>query len=133
MTVDRDEDNREYGREQKGVADSEAAESAEPDAPGDMPNANDLLGHLFEEKSLWPLLSVLLASLGALGAGLLVLALVDRNPFAAAALLLLAGMTADVMIRSRRKSGTRSIAKLLGMLWGAAAALALIAWASGIV
>jgi uncharacterized membrane protein YjjP (DUF1212 family) len=101
-------------------------------APEEFPSANELLGTLFEETSLWPLLIVILCSTGAFGAALLVLALGDRNPFAAAALLLLLGMTTDVIIRARRRVEIRNLAKIIALFWAAAIALAVVAVATGI-
>jgi hypothetical protein len=67
------------------------------------------------------------ASFGALGAGLVVLSLGDRNPFAAGALILLLGMTIDLLWRSRRRPGLRNLARGVGVIWLAALALAGIA------
>jgi uncharacterized membrane protein YjjP (DUF1212 family) len=109
-------------------------ESATPEAAGpeELPIAHELLDTLFTEAALWPLLSVILISVGAIGAGVLVLAFGDRNYFAAAALLLLAGMTIDVSIRARREPRIRILAKAVLALWTSAIALALIAVFSGI-
>lgn len=89
-----------------------------------MPSVNDLLGLLARESTLWPLLIVMLASLGAFGAAMLVLAFVDRNLFAAAALVLVLGMTLDLAWRSRTRPGLRNLARAAGLLWGVAIALA---------
>jgi hypothetical protein len=102
------------------------------EAPEDLPSANDLLGTLFEEASLWPLLTVILGSTGAFGAALLVLAGVDRNPFAAGALVLLFGMSVDLIVRSRRRPAIRNLAKLVAMFWTAAILLAIVAITTGI-
>ena len=95
-------------------------------------NANQLLDTLFTDSALWPLLIVILISVGALGAGVLVLGLGDRNYFASAALLLLAGMTIDVSLRARRRPRYRILAKAILLLWATAIALALVAVYSGI-
>jgi len=102
------------------------------DEPEDLPSGNEILGTLFEEASLWPLLTVILGSLGAIGGAMLVLAIGDRNPFAAGALLLAVAMTTDVAIRSRRRPELRNIAKMLGLLWLAATLFALLATYFGI-
>ena len=65
-------------------------------------------------------------------AALLVLALADRNPFAGLALLLVAGMTIDIVVRARSRPSHRVLAKAIGLLWIVAIALAGIAVYSGI-
>ena len=112
----------------------EEPESATPEdaGPEDGPSANELLDTLFTDTALWPLLTVILISGGAIGAGILVLAFGDHNYLAAAALLLLAGMTIDVSVRSRREPSYRILAKAVLALWASAIALALVAVFSGI-
>ncbi len=88
------------------------------------PGLDDLLGVLWRESTLWPLLIVIVASFGALGAGLFVLSVVDRNPFAAGALILLVGMTLDLLWRARRRPRLRNLARSVGVIWLAALALA---------
>ena len=114
------------------VEDVPASPDSRRDEPEDLPSGHEMLGTLFAESSLWPLLSVIIGSLGALMAALLVLALGDRNPFAAGALLLIVGMTLDIGIRSRRKATLRHLAKLLALLWSVGIALAIVARLSGI-
>jgi hypothetical protein len=96
------------------------------------PSVDGLIGTFFSEASLWPVLLVMLASMGAFGAALLVLAGVDHNPFAMAALVLLAGMTLDVLIRSRRIDGLRNVARMIASVWGVAAGFAALAMWTGI-
>lgn len=101
------------------------APSPEPSREGDVgPGLDDLLGVLLHESTLWPLLIVIVASFGALGAGLVVLSVVDRNPFAAGALILMLGMTLDLLWRSRRRPGLRNLARGVGVIWLAALGLA---------
>jgi len=123
-------------------------ESDQRDDPGEAPNASteseqteetegasadtDHLGDILEETSLWPLLLVVLFSTGTFGAGMIVLAVVDQNPFAAGALLLVAGMTIDVLVRARRRKALRTIAKFIILFWVVSGGLALIALISGI-
>ena len=102
------------------------------DEPEDMPSPNEILGTLMTETSLWPLLIVVLGSLGTFGAGMLVLALGDRNPFAAAALLLVVGMTIDLTIRSRTRPELRNIVEMLGLFWMTAVVLGCVAVYAGI-
>lgn len=81
------------------------------------PAPDQLIGTFLREPSLWPVLAVVLGSGGALTAALIVLATIDRNPFAAAALVLLVGMTLDVVFRARRRPSYRNGALLLGLVW----------------
>ncbi len=113
---------------------SEEPESRTPEdaGPEDSPRAKELLDTLFTDSALWPLLTVILISVGAIGAGVLVLSFGDRNVFAAAALLLLAGMTIDVSLRARREPSYRILAKVVLMLWASAIDLALVAVYTGI-
>lgn len=82
-----------------------------------LPGFDQLIGTFMQEPSLWPVLAVALGSGGAFAATLMVLAGVDRNPFAAAALLLVLGMTIDVVVRARRRPSYRNGARLLGLIW----------------
>ena len=96
------------------------------------PSVDQIIGTFMKESSLWPVLIVMLGSAGVFGGAMLVLAGVDKNPFAAAALVLLLGMTADVVFRSRRQTGLRNLARLAGLIWLVAAAFAGLAVWSGI-
>lgn len=96
------------------------------------PGVDGVIGTFMSEASLWPVLIVALGSGGAFGAAMLILAGVDHNPFAAAALLLLVGMSIDVFFRARRESDSRNIAKLVGLVWVAAFAFAALAIWTGI-
>ena len=109
-----------------------AERSPQDDEPEDLPSANEIVGTLFKESTLWPLLIVFLGTGGAFGAAMLVLAVGDRNLFAAAALVLVAGMTVDVCVRARKSAGLRNLAKLLIGFWCSAVLLAGVAVYSGI-
>lgn len=98
----------------------------------EFPGLDGLIGTFMGEPSLWPVLIVVLGSGGAFGAALLVLSFVDRNPFAAVALLLIGGMTLDLAVRSRRSPELRNLARLVGLLWLAAGGLAGLAIYTGI-
>jgi len=111
--------------------DEEDDRNTEPE-DDEFPTVDDLIGTFLSETSLLPIVVVVLGSGGAFGAALLVLTAVDRNPFAAAALVLLAGMTVDVCLRARKEVRFRNIALLIGMVWGAAVVLAGVAAWSGI-
>lgn len=119
----RSEESEEEGGPQPG--DGEARSTRDPSSEkDDSPGLDDLLGVLLHESTLWPLLIVIVASFGALGAGVIVLSVVDRNPFAAGALILLLGMTIDLLWRSRSRPGLRNLARGVGVIWLAALALA---------
>jgi hypothetical protein len=93
-------------------------------ATDEFPSVDELIGSFMKEASLWPVLIVAIGSGGAFGAAVLILTVIDRNPFAAGALLLTLGMTIDVLIQSRRKAVYRNIAKLVGVVWCVAFAFA---------
>lgn len=111
----------------------------EPTRPGDggeggdeLPGFDQLVGAFMKEPSLWPVLAVALGSGGAFAATLLILAGVDRNPFAGVALLLIFGMTVDVFVRARRRPSYRNGARLLALIWIAGLIFAGIAIWTGI-
>lgn len=116
---------RSEGPSSAGGAEGAGGAGGSPGARDEGPtHLDEVLGVLLHESTLWPLLIVIVLSLGALGAALVVLGLVDRNPFAGVALLLVLGMTADLFWRSRSRRGLRHLARGVGMIWLAAFALA---------
>ena len=121
------ESNRETAHE-----DADPSNRPNESDPEDLPSANEIVGTLLSERSLWPLVVVMLGSLGAFGAALLVLSIGDQNPFAIAALVLVLGMTIDTLIRARRRLELRNLAKLIALFWGVSIGLALIAVTTGI-
>jgi len=121
------------GAARSHAASVEASTGGRPADEGDeLPGVDAMIGTFLREPSLWPVLAVILGSGGAFTAALLVLAAVDRNPFAAAALLLILGMTIDVVIRARRHPSHRNGARLLLLVWSAGFALAGLAVWTGI-
>lgn len=99
-----------------GPGSSENRDGGEED--GDrLPSVDQLIGTFLREASLWPVLAVAVGSFGAFTAALIVLAVLDRNPFAAAALLLIVGMTTDVVYRARSRPSYRNGARLLKLVW----------------
>lgn len=106
--------------------------SDEDDPDDGFPGFDELIGTFMKETTLWPVLIVVLGTGGAFGAALLVLVGVDRNPFAAAALLLLVGMTVDVLVRARRQGALRHLARLVGLVWAIAFVFAGLAVWTGI-
>lgn len=112
--------------------DGGAVRDSEVPSDDELPNLDRLIGTFLREPSLWPVLVVVLGSGGAFTAAMLVLAFVDRNLFAAAALLLLLGMTLDVVFRARSRPSYRSGALLLALVWASGLAFAALAVWSGI-
>jgi hypothetical protein len=112
--------------------------SATPVGPSDeresdeLPGVDQLIGTFIDEPSLWPVLAVAVGSGGAFAAALMILAVVDRNPFAAAALVLLLGMTIDVVFRARTRPSHRNGARLLLSIWTMGFVLVGVALWSGI-
>lgn len=100
--------------------------------PDGFPSVDQLIGGFMQETSLWPVLVVVIGSTGTLAAALLILVGIDHNPFAAVALLLVIGMSVDVAVQARRKDVYRNLAKLIGLIWCAALALAAVAIWTGI-
>lgn len=109
-------------REEPSEEDEQAEREARDAESEDFPGVDELLESFLSEPSLWPVLIVILGSGGAFGAAAIVLAVVDRNPFAGAALLLILGMSVDLMFRARRETGFRNIARLVALLWMSAIA-----------
>jgi hypothetical protein len=110
----------------------ERALSSEREDEDDFPSVDQVIGTFLKESSLWPVLIVLLGAAGAFGGAMLVLVGVDHNPFAAAAVVLLLGMTADLVVRSRRNPGLRNLARLIGLIWLVAAGFAGLAIWTGL-
>jgi hypothetical protein len=119
---------REREREREGDRDGERGDDGEDG----FPDADQLIGAFLREASLWPVLAVILGSCGAFTAALIVLAAIDRNPFAAAALILLLGMTVDVVFRARSRPSYRNGALLLVLVWSVGIVFAGLAIWSGI-
>jgi hypothetical protein len=86
-----------------------------PSANGEPRGAELWLAPFFRDSSLWPVLCVAVAIFVVLGASALLLAFVERNPFAVAALLLLLWISVDAVIRDRRRGRSRL---LLGCVTG---------------
>jgi len=110
----------------------EAPETRERDDEDAFPSLDELIGTFMSETSLLPIVIVILGTGGAFGAALLILTVVDRNPFAIGALLLITGMTVDVCLRARKELPLRNVALLIGLVWASSVALALVAIVTGI-
>ncbi|MGY8738049.1 MAG: hypothetical protein ACKVIW_11085 [bacterium] len=96
------------------------------------PTIDEFIGTFFQEPSLLPIVIAVLLSGGAFGAAMLILTVLDRNPFAAAALILITGMTVDICLQARKKQSFRNVARLIGLVWAVSVALAILALWSGI-
>jgi hypothetical protein len=105
---------------------------SEPHEPDATPDLDELLRVFLHESTLWPVVIVFFVSIGSFGAALLVLAIGDRNPFAALALLLIAGMSVDLAFRARKRRRLRTLAWGVAGLWLAAGLLAGLAIWTGI-
>ena len=92
-------------------------------------NLDDWLRQFVSDSTLVPVALVAAGCFTAIGAGVLLAALWARNLPAIAALVLLAGMSIDALLRDRRRRGRLGFAsRLVLALWvlsGAAAAAAL--------
>ena len=110
-------------------------EEARPERDEDddaFPSLDEILGTFLSEGALLPVVVVVLGSGGAFGAAVLILTVVDRNPFAMGALVLIAGMTVDISLRARKEPGFRNLALLIGMVWAASIVLAGVAVWTGL-
>jgi hypothetical protein len=104
----------------------------EPD--GDDPRSlDDWLRQFFRDSSLVPVLLVAVGCFTAIGAGVIAWAVVGRSLAAIAALVLLAGMTLDAVLRELRRSRRIGLASrcVLG-LWALSALAAAAAVALGL-
>jgi hypothetical protein len=104
----------------------------EPD--GDEPRSlDDWLRQFFRDSSLIPVLLVAVGCFTAIGAGVIAWAVVGRSWAAIAALVLLAGMTLDTVLRELRRTRRIGLASrcMLG-LWGLSAVAAAAAVALGL-
>jgi hypothetical protein len=104
----------------------------EPERRDDQPRSfEDWLRTFLTDSTLWPVLVVAVGCFTALGAGIVAWAVRGRSPAAIAALVVLAGMSTDALLRDRRRHGRLGLAsRLVLLLWalstvGAAAAVAL--------
>jgi hypothetical protein len=71
----------------------------------------------FTELALWPILLVAILSLATVGAAILLLAIHDRNYYALGALLILAGMSVDAVLRDLRHRRLGPASGLIVALW----------------
>lgn len=101
------------------------------DETGDEPRgAERWLAPFFRDSTLWPVLVAVSAVFVVFGASALLLAFVERNPFAVGAVLILLWMSIDAGIRSRRRGGSRLLVGAIAVFWLLSAAAALgAAWA----
>jgi len=94
---------------------------------------DDWLRQFVSDSTLVPVALVAVGCFTAIGAGVLLAALWDRNLPAIAALVLLAGMSLDALLRDRRRRGRLGLAsRLVLTLWGLSLAAAVAALALGL-
>jgi hypothetical protein len=90
------------------------------------------LGPYFTDSTLWPVTFAAVVVLVLLGAALLIFAARERNPFAAAALLGLAWISADAVRSSRRAGRLGAVGRAILALWALVAGVAAAALALGL-
>jgi hypothetical protein len=96
-------------------------------------NADEWLREFLSNSALVPVALVAVGSFTALGAGVWIAALRGRNLAALAALLVLAAMSADFVLRNRRRSGRFGVtSRLVLTLWALSACAAAAAVALGL-
>ena len=105
----------------------------EPGGEREPRSLDDWLRQFFRDSTLVPVLLVVTGSFTAIGAGLIAWAVRGRNLAAIAALLLLAGMSGDALLRDFRRNRRLGLASrcVLG-LWALSAAGAVAALALGL-
>ena len=113
-----------------------ASEPPPDRAPAPEPEARGLerwIAPYFRDSTLWPVLAVAAATAVTGLASLLLLAAVDKSPYAAAGVLVLAWIGVDVALRERRALGRTGLAgRSLLALWALGVAAALAAWSGGL-
>src|SRR5262247_436068 len=104
--------------------------------PAGEPEARGLerwIAPYFRDSTLWPVLAVAAATAVTGLASLLLLAAVDRSPYAATGVLVLAWIGVDVALRERRALGRTGLAgRSVLALWALGAVAALAAWRGGL-
>jgi hypothetical protein len=106
------------------VSDSKPPEREEPPAAPESSGLDRHLAPFFEDFALLPVLIVGLAILVTFGAALLLLAVRERNLFAATALLVLLWMSVDVVVRDGRRGRLGLASRFVAGIWLACAAAA---------
>ena len=102
------------------------ADREDPEPSG----AERWLAPFFRASTLWPVLVTVFVVVVVFGASALLLAFVERNPFALGAVLILFWISIDAGIRSRRHGGSRLLVGSIAAFWLLSAAVALgAAWA----
>ena len=95
-----------------------------PEPDGESRRLADHLLEYVREPMLWPVLLVALGIFVTLGTAALLAALFPHNLFALAALLVLAAVSADAVIRELRSRGLGPVSGALLALWGLSGACA---------
>jgi hypothetical protein len=90
---------------------------AEPPQDPDERSIDRWIAPFFHDSTLYPMVIVAAAIGVTLGSTLVLLAAADRNPFAAAALLLLLGMSADAVYHDFRRGRLGLASRAIAVLW----------------
>jgi hypothetical protein len=106
------------------------ADGEEP-GPSEPRGAERWLAPFFRDSTLWPVLFAVSAVAVVFGASALLLAFVERNPFALGAVMLLVWISVDAGVRSRRRGGSRLLLGAIAGFWLLSATAALAAVWSG--
>lgn len=91
---------------------------AEPDRTTGVARVDHALGIYLGDSLLWPVLFAGFATFSTLGTWLVWMVVQGRNPFGAAALLLLLGMTVDLWVRDLRAGRFGATSRIVLVWWG---------------
>jgi hypothetical protein len=89
------------------------------------------LAPFLRDPTLWPVTAVALIVFSLFGATGLLLAFVERNGFALAAVALAFWVSVDAGVRERRRGGFPQVALSLALFWAVSGGGALLAWRLG--
>jgi hypothetical protein len=105
----------------------------EPGPEREPRSVDDWLRQFFRDSSLVPVLIVAVGCFTTIGGGIIAWAVRGRSLAASAALVLLGGMTADALLRDRRRNGRLGlVSRCLIALWALSAAAAAAGVALGL-
>ena len=116
---------------QRERPDSDMRKREEPSAEDEPRRLEDWIRPFFTDSMLWPVLAVAILSLSTFGSAILLLAIGARNYFAIAALVAIAGMSADAIWADLRRRRLGPVSGLILALWSISALAAAGAIALG--
>lgn len=90
------------------------------------------LAVFYRDSTLWPVLSVVVGAVAALGGFTLVLALRERNPYSLVVLAIVGWISADLVWRDLRRRRFGPASRVVLLLWAVAGGAALLAHRIGI-